>query len=148
MGVFNILRWYGKNIKALLLHITIVVKKKSLWDVNCTSHFYSGATFLPERMMDRQTVGIQSYTLEDIVLKINGVCGFKENNWQHLGQSQDPSFEETPFWQLPETWGFSDEINDDVNKCDFFLYSIMKCIKDWKTCITLEIKIFLTHDFT
>ena len=36
-------------------------------------------SYLKEWWTDQ--LGIQSYILDDIVLKINGVCGFKENSW-------------------------------------------------------------------
>ena len=80
MGLFNILWWYEKNIKALLLHMTIVVKKNHFEMWTALSIFIHGPhSYLKEWWTDQ--LGIQSYILDDTVLKINGVCGFKENNW-------------------------------------------------------------------
>lgn len=36
---------------------------------------------------------------------------------------------------FPVVKDFSDEIDGDINKCDSFLYHVMKCVDIWKICI-------------
>lgn len=126
MGLFNILWWNKKNIKALLLRVTIVTKTSLVWSFDmwtALAILIQGPPFLPERMMDRKTVGIQSCIFGRYCLENKWSLWFQEKQLiVFMANHKIQACKQHCFDSSPRFKDFSDEINDDVNICDFLIF--------------------------
>ena len=109
------------------------------WVLSWALCSFPGAPFSLERITDRKTMVIQTWALGRYFLKN------KQSELVVSGKTTDSvccQWEKSEFWKLyichyefdnfQILEGAFDEINGDINKCDY----IMKYVNLWKICIT------------
>lgn len=138
--------------KAFLLHFEVELiplgkrfEVTELWAG--ISSFSHEKTFLLEGTMDKLWL-FRLGILQDIFLKMNGVCRFKENSWQYWVPMIKFKFFQMKikivgnlmhYYDLdsfPILKDFSAETGCAIHKCDFWILYNMTCVSIWKGCIT------------